>query len=40
MVMTGERGRGIHGTESKRYGERKAFEDVDVYRSQHTRLMI
>lgn len=40
MVMMGERGRGVQGTESKRYGERKALEDMDVYRSQHTRLVI
>lgn len=35
--MMGERDRGIW---SKGIGERKALEEVDVYRSQHTRVML
>lgn len=38
--MMGERDRGIQGTESKGIAERKALEEVDVYRSQHTRVML
>lgn len=38
--MLSERDRGIQGTESRVYGERKALEEVDVYRSQYTRLML
>lgn len=37
MVMMGERQRGIQGTTVQRY---EALEEVDVYRSRHTRLMI